>query len=181
MHRITIQFNDATMSRLEQLQEESSLPSLQSVLLSAFANYRLDIKPIAPKKTAVKAKTNKKELGEGPRAKDLNEVIKFFKGKVAEPVAPKAKIFFDHYQANGWKQGGNKPLKMWGCALTTWLNRQPEWRPVEIILKGSEGLELKDVLQWFHAERPQVFEKYKHAENIGEIDDYYIDEYRQNI
>jgi hypothetical protein len=31
--------------------------------------------------------------------------------------------FFDHFEANGWRQGGRTPLRSWQAALRNWLRR----------------------------------------------------------
>ncbi len=57
------------------------------------------------------------------RPADLKEVIAFF----AELQAPEAEAatFFDHYEANGWKQGGRAVIKSWRSAAKGWVRR---WR-----------------------------------------------------
>lgn len=42
--------------------------------------------------------------------------------------------FFDHFEANGWKQGGRTPLRSWQAALRTWKRRAAEGG-----LKNSSG------------------------------------------
>jgi hypothetical protein len=180
MHRFTVQVNDSTYSRLLQLQEESSLPSIQSVLLSSFATHRLDIKPIVKKKKVVSKKQEPK-IGDGNHPKDLKEVLDFFKGRVIETMrAGAAQQFYDYYSSNGWKQSNGNALKNWGAALTQWLNRNPNWRPIDTKYDKENEIKLKDFLDWALEARPPVFQKYKNAESIDEIDEHYIDEYRSN-
>jgi hypothetical protein len=178
MSQIVLKPNDFIMERLEMLRERTGLTSIQNVLLAALSDYKPEIQPQVKK--AVKA-TKKKlnTLGRGSRPKNLKEVIEYFKGKVAEPVEPKAKEFFDYYSQSHWRQSNGNAIKEWGFALTTWLKNDPSWRPVPKELDAPE-LVLNDVLDWFHVAREQAFEKYKNAKSVEEIDEYYLDEYRQN-
>ena len=82
MHRLTVQVNDQTFSRLEKLQAETSLPSLQAVLLSAFSQYRLDVRGDEPKKKSKVSAQSEKQLGSGNHPKNVEEVEEFFKGRV---------------------------------------------------------------------------------------------------
>lgn len=159
------------------LRERTGLTSVQNVLLAALSDYKPEIQPEVKKLRKPKPKQNK--LGKGQSPKNLKEVIEFFKGKVSEPVEPKAKQFFDYYQQSGWKQSNGNRIIEWGCALTTWLKNDPSWRPVPKDLEPPV-LVLKDVMDWFHSSRPMIFEKYKGIESVEEIDEYYLDEYRQN-
>lgn len=178
MSQIVLKPNDFIMERLEMLRDRTGLTSVQNVLLAALSDYKPEIQP-EPKK--IRKVTQKKEtaLGRGPRPKNLKEVVEYFKGKVAEPVEPKAKQFFDYYTQSHWKQSNGNAIKEWGCALTTWLKNDPSWRPVPKELDVPE-LVLNDVLDWFHTARPKAFENYKNAKSVEEIDEYYLDEYRQN-
>ena len=47
----------------------------------------------------------------------LEAVMEYAKerGNKIDPIA-----FFDFYEANGWVQGKNKPLKDWKAAVRTW-------------------------------------------------------------
>lgn len=38
-----------------------------------------------------------------------------------------AEKFWNHYEANGWMQGGNKPIKNWRAAARQWLIRSEKW------------------------------------------------------
>lgn len=38
-----------------------------------------------------------------------------------------AEKFWNHYEANGWVQGGNKPIKNWKAAARQWLIRSEKW------------------------------------------------------
>jgi hypothetical protein len=50
-------------------------------------------------------------------APTIDEVKAYFleKGTKIDPIA-----FFSHYEANGWVQGRNKPIKKWKACLATW-------------------------------------------------------------
>ncbi len=56
----------------------------------------------------------------------LDEVKTYFakRGTKINPVA-----FHAHYEANGWVQGKNKPVKSWQACLTTWEEREKEFVP----------------------------------------------------
>lgn len=179
MHRLTIQVNDYTYSRLEKLQQETSLPSLQAVLLSAFSDYRLDVKGELKRKPKAKV-ANESKLGDGNHPKNIKEVEEFFKGRVDESVRlGAARQFYDYYDANGWKQSNGNRLKNWGAALTQWLQRNPNWRPVDTKYQKTE-VTLKEFLDWAVSNREPVFNKYKSVGSIDEVDEHYIDEYRAN-
>ncbi len=180
MHRLTVQVNDQTFSRLEKLQAETSLPSLQAVLLSAFSQYRLDVKGDEPKKKPKVSPQSEKKLGSGNHPKNIEEVEEFFKGRVEESVRKgAARQFYDYYTASGWKQSNGNSLKNWGAALTQWLQRTPAWRPVDAKYAKTE-VNLKEFLDWALNARPPVHNKYKSVRSIDEIDEHYIDEYRAN-
>ena len=55
------------------------------------------------------------------RPHNLPEVIAYFASKGA-PEA-EAATFFDHYEANGWKQGGRAAIKSWRSAANNWVRR----------------------------------------------------------
>ena len=58
------------------------------------------------------------------RPRGLAEVLKFFES-IGE--ADQAEEFFDHYTANGWVQGKNKPLKDWRAAARNWVRRRSQF------------------------------------------------------
>ena len=45
--------------------------------------------------------------------------------------------FIDFYDANGWTQGKNKPIKDWRAAVRTWENRDKNTRPPNIRFDNS--------------------------------------------
>ena len=180
MHRLTVQVNDKVLSRLEKLKNDTSLPSLQAVLLTALSLYRLDIKGDDPKKKSKVSTQSEKKLGSGNHPKNIQEVEEFFKGRVEESVRlGAARQFYDYYTASGWKQSNGNSLRNWGAALTQWLQRTPAWRPVDAKYAKTE-VDLKELLDWALNARPPVYEKYKNAKSIDEIDEHYIDEFRAN-
>jgi hypothetical protein len=36
--------------------------------------------------------------------------------------------FFDYYEANGWTQGRNKPIKDWKAAARGWIRRSQQFK-----------------------------------------------------
>jgi len=70
-----------------------------------------------------KNNTSKKR---GARPRDLEEVIGAFKEVGAEESD--AMAFFDYYEANGWTQGKNKPIKDWKAAARGWIRRTPQFK-----------------------------------------------------
>lgn len=70
-----------------------------------------------------KENTSKKR---GARPRDLEEVIGAFKEVGAEESD--AMAFFDYYEANGWTQGKNKPIKDWKAAARGWIRRTPQFK-----------------------------------------------------
>ena len=62
----------------------------------------------------------------GARPKDLEEVLESFKEVGAEES--EALAFFDYYEANGWTQGRNKPIKDWKAAARGWIRRSHQFK-----------------------------------------------------
>lgn len=59
--------------------------------------------------------------GQMPRA--LAEVISFFSSQSAPPEL--ASRFFNHYSANGWRQGSGLPIQSWQAQAEKWIG---DWR-----------------------------------------------------
>lgn len=57
------------------------------------------------------------------RPADLEETVTYFASKDAP--ASEAEAFFDHYEANGWRQGGRTVIRSWHSAANGWIRR---WR-----------------------------------------------------
>jgi DNA-binding MarR family transcriptional regulator len=62
----------------------------------------------------------------GARPRDLDEVLESFKEVGAEES--EALAFFDYYEANGWTQGRNKPIKDWKAAARGWIRRSTQFK-----------------------------------------------------
>ena len=62
----------------------------------------------------------------GARPKDLEEVLGSFKEVGADEN--EALAFFDYYEANGWTQGRNKPIKDWKAAARGWIRRSHQFK-----------------------------------------------------
>ena len=60
------------------------------------------------------------------RPKDLGEVLESFKEVGADES--EAMAFFDYYEANGWTQGRNKPIKDWKAAARGWIRRSHQYK-----------------------------------------------------
>ncbi len=65
----------------------------------------------------------------GARPKGLEEVLESFKEVGAEES--EAMAFFDYYEANGWTQGRNKPIKDWKAAARGWIRRSHQFKKNE--------------------------------------------------
>jgi len=65
----------------------------------------------------------------GARPKDLEEVLESFQEVGAEES--EALAFFDYYEANGWTQGRNKPIKDWKAAARGWIRRSHQFKKNE--------------------------------------------------
>lgn len=63
------------------------------------------------------------------KPKDLDEVLESFKEVGAEES--EAMAFFDYYEANGWTQGRNKPIKDWKAAARGWIRRSHQFKKNE--------------------------------------------------
>lgn len=61
----------------------------------------------------------------GTRLPSLEEVLEAFKEVGAEESEGMA--FFDYYEANGWTQGRNKPIKDWKAAARGWIRRSQQF------------------------------------------------------
>jgi len=71
-------------------------------------------------------RTTKNTTKESGRPKDLEEVLEAFKEVGADEAEGMA--FFDYYEANGWTQGRNKPIKDWKAAARGWIRRSPQFK-----------------------------------------------------
>ena len=135
--------------------------------------------PPSPSQKKKEPKGSQKEkvssLGNGRKPKDFAECLEYFGQRGIPNPKPKAEQFYDHYEANGWKQG-RTPLIKWGAALTKWIGNNEDWKP-KIISEGN-GISLTSVLEWMEKKHPEWHEKHKNIKNINEIDGFYIDEYR---
>ena len=177
MKRIEVRLSDTVEARLEHMKLMFGMEK-QQILLAAFAQYMPNFQAPEPKKETKRRPSAKKSLGEGNKPKNIKEVMDYFKQRsVAEPLQPKAELFFDHYQSKGWVVG-KSPVKHWGSCLTIWLRNNPDWRPVPATEK--ETISLSDFLEWAEDKRPPIFEKYRLAKSIQDIDQLYIDEYADN-
>ena len=82
----------------------------------------------------------------GARPKDLDEVLESFKEVGAEES--EALAFFDYYEANGWTQGRNKPIKDWKAAARGWIRRSHQFKKNETKRSGpSDGSLLAEHLR----------------------------------
>ena len=89
-------------------------------------------------------KNTSKEIGARP--KDLDEVLESFKEVGAEES--EALAFFDYYEANGWTQGRNKPIKDWKAAARGWIRRSHQFKKNETKRSGpSDGSLLAEHLR----------------------------------
>jgi hypothetical protein len=77
---------------------------------------------------------------DGPKPENQQAVVAYFAnrgGPESEAVE-----FFDHYEANGWRQGGRSPLRSWQAASRKWIRK---WErdgggvPLEKIGRGGGG------------------------------------------
>jgi hypothetical protein len=178
MGRITINVSDELESRINALALE--LGSKSAVFLAALSVYRTDI-PMGKKKAKAspKKKPTETKLGTGNRPKGIKEVEEFFRGRgVPEPVAPKAKLFFDHYESVGWRVG-NRVVTNWGACLTTWQQNHGDWRPIPQT-NDKIKVSMDAFLKWEKKEHPEWYAKHRLIENIGEVDEFYIEQYRNN-
>lgn len=60
-------------------------------------------------------------LPDGRKPASQSDVLTYFATHNASETD--ALDFFDHYEANGWKQGGNRPLASWQAASRKWIRR----------------------------------------------------------
>jgi hypothetical protein len=74
-----------------------------------------------------KEKGKEKKKGRGmaagaARPHSLEECVLYFKsiGGTAETAG----AFYDHFEANGWRQGGRTPLRNWHAAGSGWLRKE---------------------------------------------------------
>jgi hypothetical protein len=178
MKRMEVRITDTVDVRLDMMSEMFGMERTQ-VLLAAFAQYMPNIQPKSKPATTRKRRSKRVDsLGEGNKPKDKKEVVEYFRQRqVAEPLEPKAELFYDHYMSKGWVVG-KSPVKHWGSCLTIWLRNNPEWRPVPSTKK--ETVSLNEFLEWAEDKRPPVFDKYRSAKSISDIDQLYIDEFADN-
>ena len=79
------------------------------------------------KENTIEPTIEKKQTKNKP--KDLDEVLESFKEVGAEES--EALAFFDYYEANGWTQGRNKPIKDWKAAARGWIRRSHQFKKNE--------------------------------------------------
>lgn len=72
-----------------------------------------------------KRTTDNTSIKRGTRLPSLEEVLEAFKEVGAEESEGMA--FFDYYEANGWTQGRNKPIKDWKAAARGWIRRSQQF------------------------------------------------------
>jgi hypothetical protein len=60
------------------------------------------------------------------KPQNIEEVKKYFKEKNIEVDPYK---FYNFYEANGWVQGKNKPIKNWKACVATWRSREDQEKP----------------------------------------------------
>lgn len=174
MKRLEVRISEHVDARLEQMKQMFGMER-QQILLAAFAQYMPDIQPAPKRKTSTQKDKEKPSLGSGTHAKNVQEVIDYFRHRgVPEPVEPKAQLFFDHYQSMGWKSGRNT-FKHWGLKLKNWTSKNPDWEPKPKTEK--KPIKMSSFLKWAKEFRPPVYEKYRQTKSISEVDEYYIDEY----
>jgi len=98
-------------------------------------HYGADTKPIA-EQTRNPLRTNNKENSTSNNTIDkatkaqpisLDEVVEYFKSIDAESLASE---FYDHYTANGWRQGQGvgRPIKAWKAAANNWKRRESKFK-----------------------------------------------------
>ena len=93
----------------------------------------------------------------GARPKDLDEVLESFKEVGAEES--EALAFFDYYEANGWTQGRNKPIKDWKAAARGWIRRSHQFKKNETKRSGpSDGSLLAEHLRRLAADSGESME-----------------------
>ena len=164
---------------------EDEKSSEESGATSEIKNKRVSSPPTTPTPSQKKKgilRIPKKEkvsspIGHGRKPKDYAQCLEYFKQRRIPDPESKAREFYDFYDAKGWVVGKN-PIKKWSCCLTTWISNNPGWEPSEEA--ETEGISLQKVLAWMEKEHAEWFEKFKNAKNLGEIDGFYIDEYRNN-
>lgn len=72
-----------------------------------------------------KDKGKEGEAGDGQRPQSL-DVVKAYSTANGISLAESEK-FFDHFTANGWRQGGRTPLRSWQAALRNWARRSGDF------------------------------------------------------
>lgn len=59
------------------------------------------------------------------RPKSLEDVIEAF--EAVGSTSDEAETFWNHFEANGWKQGGRAAMKDWRAAARNWIKRAPSF------------------------------------------------------
>jgi DNA-binding transcriptional ArsR family regulator len=78
-------------------------------------------------KNTIERTTKNTSKESGTRPKDLEVVLEAFREVGAGE--DDAMAFFDYYEANGWTQGRNKPIKDWKAAARGWIRRTAQFKP----------------------------------------------------
>lgn len=71
------------------------------------------------------------------RPKALAEVVEH--GQTIGMSSDMASEFFDHFEANGWKQASGLAIKSWKSACSGWLRRQKRFGNKNLLTRGAVG------------------------------------------
>lgn len=117
-----------------------------------------------------KGKEGEEEGKDGQRPQTL-EQVKIYSASIGLADS-EAEKFFDHFTANGWRQGGRTPLRSWQAALRNWARRAAGFRGPGGAQKSSSGGGAPGPL--FDPTKPnahtgglQVFEPETEAEHVA--------------
>lgn len=87
-----------------------------------------------------------KKVDREARPQNLPEVKEYAK-EISLP-AVEAEKFYDHFEANGWRQGGRSAMKDWRAALRNWKRRCGDFSPNGKQEARPEAVPLKEQPAW---------------------------------
>jgi len=126
--RVTIRNNEVTLENRRMLREDSHY-KLASERQARFRRNANSNRTVTAKTLDVRRQTldnvNNKHQEEAPRRlafikPSVEEIRAYCKDK---SFALDAQLFWDHYEANGWRVGRN-PMKNWRAAIGTWMRSE---------------------------------------------------------
>ena len=89
--------------------------------------------------------TSNQRRREGARPRDQAEVLALLQERSYPDPVEESRKFWLHYEANGWVQGKNKPIKNWKAAAAGWAARHKDFKSLGVRTNGKQELTGDDI------------------------------------